>query len=413
MAIALILPIDNVQANDYPPGWLPISKLDDKSTWSEFRKINDRIHLYFPNGDKSVRGVFVCFVFHSGDPREMARLWNFAMVTVPWPFEYDLGHNDKRNGRYKLGHPSQDMGLLLRYLDHAAKETNHPELSTAPIVGWMGQGGSHRCADLYRRAPHRVLAWSDSFPNRLRQYPEMTNAIPFPFAWEISKSDLRFGKRTYKKDSNPPADLSCRATTYGHGHGIYSKFNFFMAYLDRCIQARMPDKKPAPGQPVKLKLLKRANGWVGDFDPISSWNPIAPAKSGKLDSAKYPVWFPDEYAAWMWRAYHSACTDIEITGPKFVYRKKDGKWGGPECGLGYGGYISTADPATFSAKVNADYVKVEFHDGNRIVGVAEKEPWKFEGVTLKPGLHAFFAVGVTGDGKRSASRPAFAIVREK
>jgi WD40 repeat protein len=50
----------------FPPGWLPLSLLDDQPTWSEVREIKDRIHLYLPDGDKPVRGVFACFVFHSG-----------------------------------------------------------------------------------------------------------------------------------------------------------------------------------------------------------------------------------------------------------------------------------------------------------------------------------------------------------
>ena len=101
-----------VAAEKFPPGWLPLSMLDDKPTWSEVREIKDRIHLYLPDDDKTVRGVFACFVFHSGDPRELSDLWNFALVTVPWPFEYDLGVNDKRNGRYKVGHASQDLSLI-------------------------------------------------------------------------------------------------------------------------------------------------------------------------------------------------------------------------------------------------------------------------------------------------------------
>jgi len=398
-------------AEGFPPGWVPISYLSNEPTWGEVRDIDDRIHLYLPHGNEPVRGVFACFVFHSGDPRELADLWDFALVTVPWPFEYDLGHNDKRNGRYKLGHEMQDMGLLLRYLDHAAAKTGHAELSTVPIVGWLGQNGSHLCADLYRRAPDRVLAWSDSFPNRLRQYPELTQNVPFPFAWEISKADLRTGKRTYPKDADPPKDLSCRATTYGFGHGIYSKFNFFMFYLDRCIALRMPDEMPKPGQPVRLKPVNREQGWVGDFDPIGSFSPIAPAASGELRDAKYPVWLPDEYAAWSWRSYHSACDDLEITGPKLPYQNRNGKWGGPECGLGYGGYLAKEEAHVFSARVTGDYVNVEFHDGDRVLGEAAQSPWVLEDVKLEPGLRVLFAVGVKSDGTRSASRPALVIVR--
>ena len=196
----------------------------------------------------------------------------------------------------------------------------------------------------------------------------MTKNIPFAFAWEASKTELRSGIRTYKKDPNPPIVLSCRATTYGHGHGIYSKFNFFMVYLDRCIQARMPEKMPHPGQRVKLKPALRENGWVGDFDPIGSWNPIAPAKQGAIKGARYPVWFPGEYTAWSWRAYHSSCTDLKITGPRYAYSKIEGKWGGNgACGLGYGGYPSAEEDHIFSTSATGDYQKVLFYDGNQIL----------------------------------------------
>ncbi|MEZ5304006.1 MAG: hypothetical protein R3F11_25700 [Verrucomicrobiales bacterium] len=399
-------------SGDFPPGWLPVAKLGAEPTWSEFREIEDRIHLYLPGEGKAVRGVFACFVFHSADPRELADLWNFALVTVPWPFEFDLGHNDQRNGRYKLGHEPGDMGVLLRYLGRAAEQTGHPELATVPIVGWLGQNGSHLCADLYARAPERVLAWGDSFPNRLRQYPQLTAAVPFAFAWEISNGELRDGIRRYKNEGEAPADLSCRATTYGFGHGIYSKFNFFMLFLDRCIRLRLPESIPDPGELAALPPVTRSEGWVGDFDPISGWNPIAPAKDEAALGAKYPVWFPDRYAAFSWRAYHSSCADLEIASPKLSYSKHGGKWGTEACGLGYGGYLSASEPQVFSAKVKGgDYAKVEFFDGDQKLGEATAEPWTRDGIRLEPGLRVLYAVGVKADGSRAASRPALAMVK--
>jgi len=410
LALLAIPASQPIAADEFPPGWLPISHLNEQPSWKDVRAFDDRIHLYLPTARQSVRGVFVCFVFHSSDPRELARLWNFALVTVPWPFEYDLGVNDKRNGRFKLGHPVGSMDLLLRYLAHAAKETKHPELATVPLVGWLGQNGSHLCADIYERAPDRVLAWCDSFPNRLRQFPELTKAVPFPFAWEISKAELRSKMRSPRQNEGPLDDLSCRANTYGFEHGIYSKYNFFMAYLDRCIRMRMPKEMPSPGEPVLLTPIVRNQGWIGDFDPIGEWNPIAPAGSPDAASAKYPVWLPDEYAAWMWRSYHSANPDLRLTDPVIEYSKHDGKWGGPQCGLGYGGYLSASTTLTFSANSTGNYSRVEFHDGDGVVGVAAASPWRVDDVRLQPGLRTLFAIGVKADCSRVASRPAFAIV---
>ena len=84
--------------------------------------------------------------------------------------------NDKRNGRFKLGHEMENMGLLLRYLDQAAGPPAYPELSTVPIVGWLGQNGSRMCADLYARAPKRAGA-GDSFPTGFGNIGLTQNAV--------------------------------------------------------------------------------------------------------------------------------------------------------------------------------------------------------------------------------------------
>jgi hypothetical protein len=397
---------------DLPPGWLPVHRLDDAPAYADFRKVDDRVHLDLPPGVDTVRGVFVCYVFHSSDPRELARLWRFALVTVPTPFEYDLGYHDKRNARSKLGHPLGDTSVLLRYLDAAARETNHPELAVAPIVGWVGQNGARICADLYKRAPDRVLAWADAWYKDWPNYPDLIAHVPVASAWEYGKKE-REAEATAAgpvppDKPTPPADLRCYASTYGFPHGIYSKYGFFVAYLDRCIALRLPAETPPAGQPVKLRPVDLKAGWAGDYLPVGQWNPIAPYAEAKGMAA--PQWMPDAYAAWTWRAYHSANPDLKITGPVLEYRKKDGKWGGPECGLGYGNVVKPGTPLAFSAEVAGAYARVEFHDGDRVVGTASAAPWTVENVKLDRGLHALFAVGVTADGKRTASRPGFLVV---
>lgn len=402
------------EGKDFPPGWLPVNRLTDEPTWS---KTDDRVRLYLPPGNEPVRGVFVCFVFHSGDPRELARLWNFALVTVPSPFEFDLGVNDKRNGRYQVGHEMQDMSLLLRYLMEAAKETKHPELAHVPLVGWLGQNGSHLGANLFEQAPTRMLAWSDSFPDRLAKFPELTANVPFALAWELAgkepaeRQDWRAQQLSLVKDQlTPPPDLKCRANTYGFSHGIYSKFNFFMAFLDRCIEQRLPEKQPPAGEPVVLKPATIKDGWAGDYNEMGEWNAIAPAKDAR--GMVSPIWLPDEYAAWMWRSFHTHQPDIKLTAPIVEYRKRDGKWGGPECGLGYGGSVAAGTPLKFAATLTGEYEFIEFYDGQTIVGTASSKDPQVGDVKLSRGLHALFAVGVKPDKTRRASRPAFLVVTQ-
>jgi hypothetical protein len=398
---------------EFPPGWLPVVPLDDKTPW-DFRKSSETIQLYLPPESKVVRGVFVCYIFHSSDPREMARLWNFALVTVPPAFEYDLGFYDKRNLRpQKTGLKPGNMGLLLAFLDAAAKELKRPELSAAPIVGWLGQNGAPLCADLFARAPDRVLAWSDAWFEKWPKYPEMVSKVPVASAWESNGEPKRNAEREQKLPAvtnqlTPPNQLRCYANTFGFPHGIYSKYSFFVAFLDRCILARLPDTIPEPGQPVKLKSIDIKSGWAGDFSEIGQWATIARVAEAK--GMVDPIWMPDAYVAWMWRSYHSAAPDVKLTGPVIELRKKDGKWGGAECGMGFGGYLKAGTALAFSAEATGTYASMEFHDGDKIIGIATASPWKVDGVKLERGLRTLFAVGVTADGKRTASRPAFAIV---
>ena len=409
--LALILSVlscGRLNADEFPPNWLPVERLDAETKWDDDEPpFTDGVRLYLPS-DEPVRGVFVCFVFHSADPREVADAWNFAMVTVTRDTIKDLGTRDRKTGKRTLGYRDQGMGLILSYLELAAEKSGHPELRTVPIVGWLGQAGSHFCNDLYKRAPDRIIAWADSFSSQLPQYPELTANVPFPLAWEVRKGDLTTRQRTMKRNEVASEDLTCRASTYGFSHGIYSKYNFFMAYLDRCIRTRMPAEMPPPGKPVRLKPVVRSEGWVGDFHPISEWNPIARADSNAAKSMKFPGWLPDSYAAAMWRSYHSAQPDIRMTEPVIPYGRTNR---GPKMGLGYGGYLEAGKPLTLSAESAGNYSKVEFYDGDLLLGTASSVPWTVKDIKLEAGLHALHAVGITADGKHTASQPAMAIAR--
>jgi hypothetical protein len=411
---ALALPAMGRARDDakFPPGWLPVNALDDKTPWGDVEKIDDKVHVYFPRGDKPVRGAYLSVVFHSADPRELARLWDFALVTIPWPLLWDVGLPDKRSPRPKATNlPMGDMGVLLSFLEAAGRATKHPELATAPLVGWMMQGGNHHAADLMKRAPERVIAWGDSFANQLAKEKDTYSKLPFALAWETNAKKDGDRKKEYAakhpalaEKLTPAPDFRCEATTYGFPHGVYSKWNFFQAYMDRCIRARLPDAPPEPGKPVKLKPVSLDAGWCADFADVSEWVPIAPSKGAK--GMVSPQWLPDEYAAWVYRAYHTANPDLKVTSPVREYARGNKKG----CGLGYGEAVKAGAPLALAAEGKGEYAKVEFRSGDAVLAVCEKAPWKAEGVKLARGLHALIAVGVRADGTRTSSRPAFLTV---
>ena len=393
-------------ASILPQDWLPISLLGENSPdWFTYKKSPPSgPQLYIPEKAKQVRGVFVCYIFHSQDPRELARLWDFALLAIPPQCEFDIGFYDKRNTRGAGGKAVGNMGNVLTYLDIAAKELKRPELATVPLVGWVGQNGGPIAADLYKRAPERLLAWTDSWD--WSKY-ELSKVIPVANAWELNE-----GARTpliakiagLAGKPTPPTCMAATATTYGSKHGIFSKFGYFAAWLDRCIQLRMPEELPEPGKRVVLKLLKLEDGWAGDFAPMGSWNPIAPVKEAK--GFALPIWFPDEYTAWMWRSYHSDASDIKITAPSVPY----GQNGFGSGGIGYGRAMKVGSTATFTAAVTGPYIKVEFYDGNIKLAEVSAAPWSTQAKLEHRGVRAFHAIGIRSDGTKAASQCALTTV---
>ena len=113
LSIAILLvstALSLTAADEFPPDWLPVEQLDRETDWDDDESsFIDKVHLYLPS-DKPVRGVFVCFVFHSADPREAADAWNFALVTITRDTIKDLGIRDRKTGKRTLGY--KDQGLV-------------------------------------------------------------------------------------------------------------------------------------------------------------------------------------------------------------------------------------------------------------------------------------------------------------
>jgi hypothetical protein len=412
-AIALPANLPPVESRDgLPPGWLPATVVDDAVTWAQIRGMKDRAKLYLPTGVANVRGILVNLEQGAQeDARELARAWRFANISLPWSFEYDLGHNDARSGRAKVtGLPVGNMDVLLKFLDVVARDLNRPELAVAPIVAWVGQSGGKLAEDLNKRAPGRCAAWADAWYQDWLKRPQLTAEIPVAAWWEFKEEKQRAELKTklgaiVAGKPTPPKDLRCFASSYGVGHGFTQRPAMYYIFLDQCLKERLPAEPPPPGTATTLRKLDPLDGWCGDFNDVSEWAPIAPAREAKgfVD----PVWLPNAYFAWVWRSYHTAKPDLRIVKPYVQWHT--GKWdqgGKTDCGLGFDKPVKPDQALTFQAEVKGTYAKVEFHDGDRIVGEATAPEWKIEGVKLPSGVRVVFAVGVTADGVRRASRPA-------
>ena len=252
---------------------------------------SEAVHLYLPNKNRPVDGVFVCLVFTSPDPREFADVWNFALVTIPFPFTYDLGDKDHRNQSRANTHEPQGMQLLLRYLDDVAKQTNHPELSKVPIVGWMGQAGSLPENPLRLQSGTRARLGTPSSILRSEAFANLPYKVPFAYSWKSTTGERqRRPENAYPITSSAPCSTTLDASTYGFKH--------LGSFFDRQLFQKL---KPIIKKPV------------GGSRPPQ--NGIRLANSEEAKAFVFPSWLPDKSPT---RAERQMAYGSQIRSPKRI-----------------------------------------------------------------------------------------------
>ncbi len=346
------------------------------------------VTVWIPSGVKTVRGA-VCNPFSKGEDvskhwQAACRQWKFAYVQV----DFDAVKKD-------------EFSILKTGLNDLAKESQHPELAHMPLcfIG-MSRGGG-MSMQLTELMPERTIA---SAPVCLEVGPESEASRRIPALTIFGEKD---GSQMEKLLTKLPTARKQNsqwaiAVQWNRKHEFGQANNLAFVFFDDVISRRVPRDTDA-GKPVKLAELSPESGWLGDTDAWSktgSLPTISEWKDYKGDRDK-ACWFPSHRVAATWQAFVSGTKDVTITEP---------------AGLGDGQAFALRPankPVAVKLTVAATLkpTKVELWSGNERLAEKTEGPWNFE-VSLKPGIHAIYAVVTQKDIAPRTSRPHTIVVGE-
>ena len=64
-----------------------------------------------------------------------------------------------------------------------------------------------------------------------------------------------------------------------------------------------------------------------------------------------------------------------------------------------------------TVRKGTDISKIQYYDGDRLIGESTKAPWRVEWTQAPAGLRPLWAMWISSDGKKGVSNPALIIVR--
>jgi dienelactone hydrolase len=341
----------------------------------------------------------------------------------------------------------KDNTTLQRSLDAAAVAVGHPELSNVPVaVTGMSAAGYYSVA-FAKANPTRVVAAAYGWQG-LRNLDDDANMAQVPTLMMAGSKDnaappTRPGviqaNHAYRR-----ANFSAQAAfamDWGAPHGM--DFNqgtdaaFF--WIGEIVRLRYPmDVVPSlpPGQPVALKTLDIAAGWLGDTTQfaddyttpttISPFVAIASVAEYKGDP-KLASWLPSQDAAFVYRALASLDSIEALERRLALPRVKGQQRNAPYQGelkfldIAYnslGHHTDAAvdtevmvkiDPREFVAAADKDnrITEMVLYDGSKEIGRAAAPTtgtiWSF---SFKPdwaGAHGLVVIATDARGRRTSS----------
>lgn len=344
------------------------------------------VTIWIPESVNVIRGA-ICNPFSKGDKvsghwQAACRHWQFAYVQV----DFDAVKKEEHE-------------LLFTGLTDLARQMEHPELEHVPLCFLGMSRGGGMSMQLAELRPQRTIA---SVPVCLEVGPASDATRKIPVLTVFGEKDGSQLSRLLEKLPVQRAESAqwSIAVQWGRGHEFGQANNLSFVFLDDVIARRLPPEVTA-GQPVPLREIPVADGWLGD---VASWSkdgrrpPIGALDdySGDLGRA---CWFPSQRAAATWQAFVSASKDVKLTSPAGL---GDGqKFASHEAGKPVSVVISVAQ--------GLQPAKVELWDAGQRLDERTSAPWNFE-IKLPAGIHALYAVAYPDGQAERCSRPHTIVV---
>jgi pimeloyl-ACP methyl ester carboxylesterase len=259
--------------------------------------------LWYPEGTDVLRGILVLVPGSNGDGRdqiedpmwrELAERHDFGLLGVHM--------TDRRHEQMFIeSYVDVKMGsgeALLTALDLLAEESQHLELSKAPLVFWGMSAGGQFNYEFALWRPERVLAFIVNKGGIYYSAQASKAAQLVPGFFFIGETDLE-----YRNDiiagifaiNRRAGALWALAVEPGVSHEVAGSKDMAVLFFDELISLRLPDAGSFGGGAPLLLPLDRTSGFFADPKTLM----IHPAADAPQTT--YPTsWLPTETLAQAW-----------------------------------------------------------------------------------------------------------------
>ena len=367
---------------------------------TDVKSVGVGVDIYIPKESRPVRGILVHVAHYklktTGRWATMCKELKFAHLSAKI--------NLKGSNRPKRLGQGVDEALTT-----FAKETGLVELAHAPRVG-VGMSAGGMCIPALMQHPDKMLtnavscSWV-SDPKKLgpknSTIPELyvIGAVPDAFKMlpAIEKHYVPAVKAEY------PWALSLQ---HYCKHDWANSGTLFVPWIRAIAKLRIPDAIE-PGKPIELKSVEFDSGWRGDRSTINGQFATVTPAADYQGKAEDVVWLPSRAMAYVWRAWQTKDSPVELTAqttdgskrlPAFNPRKS------------FGMSVPSGHDVILGAKIRdgANVKNVRFFYGDTLIGEANKSGklhWK------SPAERAYAVwVEYQLDGKPAVANPALICV---
>jgi dienelactone hydrolase len=256
--------------------------------------------LWHPEDPGSLRGVLVLVPGSNGDGRAQVEdpIWR-ALANKHGLALLGVHMTDKRHEQMFIERyvdvKSGSGAALLAALDGLAEESQHPELSEAPLLFWGMSAGGQFNYEFALWKPERVLAFIVNKGGIYYSAQASEAAQQVPGYFFIGETDLEFRNDIIAgifAINRRAGALWALAVEPGVAHEVAGSKDMAAMFFDELIPMRLPRTGGDPG----LRPLDRATGFIADPKSLT----IQPA--AEAPRTTYPTsWLPTETLARAWR----------------------------------------------------------------------------------------------------------------
>jgi len=278
----------------------------DAGALSEVKLSTVRYRLWIPGVALNIRGVLVLIPGTHGDGRRLAdnSMWQ-GIATKHHLAILGCQFSEGEIAPYQDDKNFAVCRSIEKALVKLGELSGHSELSRAPLAFWGHSAGSNLSARFCRFAPRRVIAFASCKGTRgPTRDSRGTDEVLMLFA--IGSRDQSMWVKNSERNVRAGLRRGALWTLAFHpseGHELGGSLKLAAVFIDEVIALRLGvllkggAKKTSSG-PVRLKQLRREDGWLGN--PVT--RKIVSFRDYP-DKVKEAIWLPNEAVAKAWKDY--------------------------------------------------------------------------------------------------------------